>query len=353
MGRFSTLLFFACLLTPKLLGQSPVLEIDLVTRPGQHFLILGWENDTDAKYEIYSTTSISATHWEKIAEIPPLDVPRRSYDLPIQNGRLAQFVYIKKVASGDGGEVPMSAENPFTIPELDLKMMPIPAGTFVMGSPDDEQDRQEDEGPQTTVTISNPFWLGKTEVTQVQWQTVMGNNPGHFKGDDRPVERVSWNDTVAFCEKLNEMKRDTLPAGYHYTLPTEAQWEYACRAGTTTRFYYGDDPGYNQLGMYAWYVANSFEMTHPVGEKLPNDWGLHDMHGNVWEWCLDWFSDSYPGGNLSDPQGPPSGWNRVFRGGGWVLQTRSCRSADRVWGAPTGTSIRLGFRVGLSSVPSE
>ncbi|MDA7617961.1 formylglycine-generating enzyme family protein [Verrucomicrobia bacterium] len=241
--------------------------------------------------------------------------------------------------------------DPFTVPELNMQMMAIHGGTFVMGSPEDEQHREDDEGPQTTVNITKPFWLGKTEVTQAQWKAVMGNSPSHFKGDDLPVEMVSWNDAVDFCEKLNEMKRDTLPDGYHYTLPTEAQWEYACRAGTTTRFSYGNDTGYSQLGDYAWYDDNSSGKTHPVGEKLPNDWGLHDMHGNVWEWCLDWYGD-YTGGSVLDPQGPQSGTYRVNRGGSWFILARYCRSAFRSGLRPDSTDY-LGVRVALSSVPSE
>ena len=176
----------------------------------------------------------------------------------------------------------------------------------------------------------------------------MGNNPSRFTGDDLPVETVSWTDAVAFCEKLNEMKRDTLPAGYHYTLPTEAQREYACRAGTTKRFSYGNDTGYIQLGSYAWYDENSSSGTHPVGEKLPNDWGLYDMHGNVWEWCLDWY-DEYPEGSITDPQGPQSGTLRVDRGGSWSRNARICRSADRDRGRPVFANYDLGFRVALSS----
>ena len=185
----------------------------------------------------------------------------------------------------------------------------------------------------------------------------MGNTPSSFKGDDLPVEQVSWNDAVVFCEKLNEMKRDTLPAGYHYTLPTEAQWEYACRAGTTTRFSYGNDTEYSQLGSYAWNKANSSNKTHPVAEKLPNGWGLYDMHGNVYEWCLDWYDD-YIGGSVSDPQGPQSGptstnSTRVNRGGGWFDAASYCRSSFRGRNWPGSTYVHLGFRVALSSVPSE
>ena len=248
---------------------------------------------------------------------------------------------------------PTPTEEPITIPGLNLDMMAIPAGTFVMGSPNDEEGRDDGEGPRTTVTITKPFWLGKTEVTQSQWKVVMGNTQSIFKGDDLPVEQVSWNDAVSFCEKLNEMKRDTLPAGYRYTLPTEAQWEYACRAGTTTRFSYGNDTGYSQLGSYAWYDNNSSGKTHPVGDKLPNGWGLYDMHGNVWEWCLDWKGD-YTGGSVSDPQGPQSGAERVNRGGGWLnIAGRDCRSAFRFGFEPEASLFDIGFRVALSSVPSE
>lgn len=250
---------------------------------------------------------------------------------------------------------------PLILSELDMKLMPIPAGTFVMGSPITEDGRQNDEGPLTTVTISKPFWMGETEVTQGQWQAVMESNPSFFKGNDRlPVERVNWRDVVEYCEKLNELYGDSLPLGYHYTLPTEAQWEYACRAGTQTRFYYGDDPGYRQLKQYAWYGAVSGSKTHPVGEKLPNEWGLYDMHGNVMEWCLDWHSNSYPGGSVIDPHGPESGWARVYRGGSRGSITWDCRSAFRFrwWPefdllGPGWTGGTLGFRVALSTIPSE
>jgi formylglycine-generating enzyme required for sulfatase activity len=262
-----------------------------------------------------------------------------------------------KEPSKEVSVAPTTAEEPITVPRLNLEMMPIPAGTFVMGSPNDEEGRDDEEGPQTTVTITKPFWLGKTEVTQSQWKVVMGNNPSISKGDDLPVEQVSWDDAVSFCKKLNEMKRDTLPAGYHYTLPTEAQWEYACRAGTTTRFSYGNDTGYSQLGSYAWNKANSSNKTHPVAEKLPNGWGLYDMHGNVYEWCLDWYDD-YIGGSVSDPQGPQSGptWTnstRVNRGGGWFDAASYCRSSFRGRNWPGSTYVHLGFRVALSPVPSK
>ena len=173
-------------------------------------------------------------------------------------------------------------------------------------------------------------------------------------GDDLPVEKVSWTDAVAFCEKLNEMKRDTLPAGYHYTLPMEAQWEYACRAGTITQFSYGNDTGYSQLGSYVWCGDNSSSGTHPVGEKQPNDWGLHDMHGNVWEWCLDGYSDSYLEGSVSDPQNFKISSFQVVRGGSWFSIARYCRSLSRSKNPPNRTRLgNLGFRIALSPVLTE
>jgi formylglycine-generating enzyme required for sulfatase activity len=255
------------------------------------------------------------------------------------------------ILAGCGDEVsvaPTPTEDRITISELNMEMMPIPSGTFVMGSPVDELGREFNEGPQTTVTITKPFWLCKTEVTQGQWEAVMGNTPSDFKGDDLPVEMMSWNDAAAFCEKFNEMKRDTLTAGYHYTLPTKAPWEYACRAGATTQFCYGDDK--NQRVQYEWYDDNSSSKTHPVGEKLPNGWGLYDMHRNVWEWCLDWKGD-YTGGSVLGPQGPQSCTKRVYRGGSWFNFARNCRSMYRSRHRPDGKDPNLGFRVALSSVP--
>ena len=166
------------------------------------------------------------------------------------------------------------------------------------------------------------------------------------------MEKVSWEDTTAFCKELTKREAfaERLPEGYEYALPTEAQWEYAARAGTTTRFSYGDDPGYSELGNHAWYMENSRGGTHPVGEKLPNPWGLYDMHGNVWEWCSDWSTGSYPGGSVTDPVGPGSGSDRVLRGGGWYFSARYCRSAHRDGDRPGYTSGYLGFRVALVPV---
>jgi formylglycine-generating enzyme required for sulfatase activity len=256
-----------------------------------------------------------------------------------------RYFRLLDLGEGNANQLP---DDPVFIPELDMKLMPIPAGTFVMGSPDDEEGRWDSEGPRVTVTISKPFWVGQTEVTQGQWKTIMGNNPSRFKGGDQlPVERVSWDDAVAFCDKLNQDYGNILPAGYRYTLPTEAQWEYACRAGTTTRFYYGDDPEYAQLPHHAWFFENSTRTTHPVAEKRANAWSLHDMQGNVSEWCLDYY-EAYSGGERTDPKGPQSGAFRVIRGGCYLDARWFCRSAFRGGLWYDHPFFTPGFRVALS-----
>ena len=219
----------------------------------------------------------------------------------------------------------------------------IPPGEFRMGSTSRHGDH--DEKPLTRVRISRGSWLGKYEVTQGQWERVMGNNPSRFKscGKDCPVERVSWNDVQEFLRKLNARS-----GGRRYRLPTEAEWEYAARGGTRTDTYAGDvtkplgeDPVLNRI---AWYRRNSGDRTHPVGGKAPNAFGLHDMMGNVWEWVGDRYGD-YPGGRVTDPRGPASGSYRVIRGGGWYGGARICRSACRSGYSPGYRINPLGFRL--------
>jgi formylglycine-generating enzyme required for sulfatase activity len=221
---------------------------------------------------------------------------------------------------------------------IGMKFMLLRAGTFMMGSPSNEPGRDNDER-QHRVTISKPFYMQTTEVTQGQWREVMRNNPSHFKncGDDCPVEEVSWNDVQQFVRKLNQRE-----GANKYRLPTEAEWEYACRAGNTTKFCFGDSDG--QLGEYAWYNSNSSWETHSVGQKKPNAWGFYDMHGNVWEWCQDWKGD-YPSGHVTDPTGLSSGSYRVDRGGSWGSYAGGCRSADRSSYDPGGRFGSLGFRL--------
>jgi formylglycine-generating enzyme required for sulfatase activity len=224
----------------------------------------------------------------------------------------------------------------------------IPAGTFVMGSPTNEVGRLADEGPQTTVTLTRGFWIGTYDVTQLEYTNLIGSNPSAFTDSPQePVEYLSWNDATNYCYTLTQREQAAgrIPANYQYRLPTEAEWEYACRAGTTTRFSYGDDPGYTNLGAYAWYTNNSGMTTHPVGQKLPNPWGLYDMHGNVWEWCQDWLA-TYPGGSVTNPVvNPPTGAYPIVRGGSYYFGGAYCRSAMRnAMADPNGTRYDVGLR---------
>lgn len=247
----------------------------------------------------------------------------------------------------------------YLVLNLGLQLKWIPPGTFQMGSPNNPndpaaEDRVANEGPVTSVTITRGFWIGKYEVTQQEYQLLVGSNPARFMGDlKRPVEQVSWTDAMSFCTKLSdrEKREGRLPAGYEYRLPTEAQWEYACRAGTASRFSYGNDPGYTELGKYAWYSVNSGNTTHAVGAKLANPSGLHDMHGNVIEWCSDVYAGSYPGGSVTDPMGPSSGSTRVHRGGHWGAPGWVSRSAARYEGSPGARYYDTGFRLALVAIP--
>ncbi len=219
-----------------------------------------------------------------------------------------------------------------------MQMILIQPGEFSMGSPLTEKGRGSDE-VQHRVRITKPFYIGKYEVTQEQWKAVMGDNPSFFKGAKNPVEKVSWNDCQNFIERLNRI----VPGG-GFRLPTEAEWEYAARAGTTTRFYWGDDPDYTEIDKYAWYNKNSARRTHPVGTKKPNPWGLYDTSGNVWEYS-GYYQKDYPLGLQIDPKGPGSGEERVFRGGSWKSRAWYCRSANRGGLNPDFRSSNFGFRI--------
>ena len=215
-----------------------------------------------------------------------------------------------------------------------------PAGKFSMGSPISEVGRSDDEN-QVEGTLSQGFWIAKTQVTQAQWRAMMGNNPSRFEGESRPVECVSWDDAQAFLTKVNAVIGNL--DGGQMVLPTEAQWEYAARAGDAGP-YSGGSPD-----EVAWYWDNGDGGTHPVGTKKPNVWGLHDMHGNVGEWCADWYSSELKG--CVDPRGAISGSGRVFRGGSWNSLANDCRVANRDLNYPTNSNYYTGFRVVRSSVP--
>ena len=233
----------------------------------------------------------------------------------------------------------------------------IREGTFRMGSSTNEVGRSLKESPQTEVIISRGFWMGKYLVTQGEYLALTGNNPSYFSANSgftsdltRPVDSVSWSEAAGYCTRLTDQERAAgrIPKNSLYRLPTEAEWEYAYRAWTSTRFSYGDDLGYTNLTNYAWYFDDSGSMTHPVGQKFPNPWGLADMHGNLEEWCQDWFGP-YLGGMVIDPQGPSTGSLRVLRGGYWEDTATYCRSASRNEHDPNAKHFHIGFRVLLSS----
>ena len=285
---------------------------------------------------------------------------------------------------GIGGEtgfrvvmVPPAKQTPVSSPEISgitnsigMKFKLIPADEFMMGIADATEDLImafpgtkpewfEDERPQHRVRIAKPFCLGVTEVTQEQYQKVMGKNPswfsrtgkgaGRVKGMDTssfPVENVSQEDAVEFCRKLTALD------GRAHRLPTEAEWEYACRAGTVSRWCFGDDLGH--LWEYAWAGHNAFDAPQPAAQKKPNAWGLYDMHGNVMEWCSDWYCEDYYVSSPEDnPAGPAVGSLRVVRGGSFSVGAKECRAASRSWELPTFRFCDLGFRVVLDVEPGN
>ena len=224
----------------------------------------------------------------------------------------------------------------FTNP-IGMKFVYIPPGTFTMGSPPNEPGRDLGE-TQHKVTLSKGFYMQTTEVTQGQWKKVMGKNPSFFDncGDNAPVEQASWEDVREFLRKLGQIDKTR-----KYRLPTEAEWEYACRAGTAGKRYFGEDD--SRLMEHVWYEDTACGQTNPVGQMLPNLWGLYDMQGNVWEWCQDWYGD-YPAGAVTNPAGPARGQYRVVRGGSWFCTPNLLRSAKRHWFEPSHIDFILGFR---------
>jgi len=234
-----------------------------------------------------------------------------------------------------------------------LKVVLIPRGVFRLGSNDSaeelkriytEPNHYDCERPLHEVGITTPFYIGVTPVTQAEYVAVMGKNPSHFTGffgkrrDNQPADNMSWNDATEYCKKVS------LKAAGGTRLPTEAEWEYGCRAGATSRFSFGDSEG--DLGDYAWYDRNSDGKTHPVGTKKPNGWGLYDMHGNVWEWCQDWYDENYYGESpKEDPKGPAAGQFRVMRGGSWCDPPWRVRCSYSGGFAPERGSSAVGFRV--------
>jgi len=270
--------------------------------------------------------------------------------------------YIFSLVVNDGkvdnaaDEVTVTVESPtlshgeiatFTLPGgAEIEMVWIEPGMLTVGSPSSESGRDSDEGPQHEVTIGEGLYLGKYELTQGQWESVMATRPWAeeecvLEHPDHPAVHISWNDMQEFIRRLNAAEGSEI-----YRLPTEAEWEYACRAGTTTRWSFGDNE--SQLGRYAWYDANAWDVgekyAHEVGTKLPNAWGLYDMHGNVWEWCQDWY-EAYTSSSQVDPTGPSTGSHRVVRGGDFYYYARLVRSANRGYNSPGDRGYGLGARL--------
>ena len=308
-----------------------------IQKSGNQSLTLSFDTRAGVKYRVTSSTNF--TDWQKVVTLVDGTGLPQSVSVNITAERAAYF----------------RAE------ELSLttitNMVLIPAGTFLMGSSANEVGHDTDEEPITQVILASSFWMGKYEVTQREYLAVMGDNPSSFPGNlSRPVESLTWLEATDYCTRLTALERTAgrLPAGFVYRLPTEAEFEYACRAGTTTRYYFGEDPNLEIIGSYAWYGDNSAESPHPVGEKLPNGFGLFDMSGNVREWCADWYTQFFPGGVVINPRGPGFGEARVFRGGSFALTAKSalnCRSARRDQVTPDRAVFDVGFRVVLATEP--
>ena len=224
---------------------------------------------------------------------------------------------------------------------IGMEFLMVPAGKFRMGA----NAGSANEMPIHEVTLSKPFGLGIAEVTEQQYTTVMGESP-RFSNPTNAINSLSWNQANEFCLRLSDLPAEKA-AGRIYRLPTEAEWEYACRAGTDTAYSFGDDP--TLVTQHAWYGRNSSQGTHPPGQKIPNPWGFSDMHGNAWEWCQNWFYE-YPKGPTTDPTGPPTGKTRVLRGGGWFHREPNCRSASRFTEDPNSpTKFTGGLRVAYTA----
>lgn len=324
-------------------------------------LAVRWDWESDGAWDTEWTREKIVTHRLEVAGRWRITLEVR--DAQGQTGQISRLVSVTE-------EIPSIPIAGFIV---------APSGGFTMGSPSDEPGRQPDEVPHE-VAILHPFLLGEREVTQREWTEVMGWNPSYFTGDDRPVDSVTWFDCIAFCIQKSEaaglrpayqLDADTIRVGRHivagtvrwdtsstaWRLPTEAEWEYACRAGSTTPLangtltdrYCGSNPALDAAG---WFCGNARDRTHPAGEKVPNAWGLFDAHGNVQEWCWDW-SGAYPDSAVADPVGAAEGAWRILRGGSWSTWAQSCRSAARGGRDPGAFSHEAGFRLARSIRPEK
>jgi formylglycine-generating enzyme required for sulfatase activity len=317
-----------------------------------HYVLKGLRGEATNKRREVTWGTLAEYVVEKVSDEVPVLIGAGAKQTPEEirklEGKPPVLVVLSKTSPGkDWGQ---TIEN-----SIGMRLVRIKSGRFTMGSPKAENG-PDDERPQHEVTITKAFYLGVYLVTQTEYEQVTGSNPSWFssggRGKDKvsgrstskfPVEQVSWEDAVKFCNNLSELEKEKV-AGREYRLPTEAEWEYACRAGTKTRYHSGDDE--DDLKDAGWYDDNSDQRTHEVGEKKANAWGLYDMHGNVWQWCADWYGKHYyKGGNKTNPQGPESAISRVLRGGSWNLDARNCRAALRNYERPDLRFYYIGFRV--------
>ncbi|MBQ5751895.1 MAG: SUMF1/EgtB/PvdO family nonheme iron enzyme, partial [Bacteroidaceae bacterium] len=302
-------------------GETPLIKKGLLI--GAHTVTVSKEGYETATFDILISENENI---EKSIELKKIERPA-----PVVAKGNAQN---SSNSNGAGG-------NTFTVNGVSFKMIPVKGGTFEMGATSEQQDSYDNEKPVHSVTLSD-YYIGETEVTQPLWQAVMGSNPSYFKGDNNPVEKVSYDDCKAFIEKLNTLLANQLPAGRKFRLPTEAEWEYAARGGNQTKCY--QYSGSNTLNDVAWYDSNSGSKTHPVKQKQPNKLGIYDMSGNVYEWCSDRFA-GYSSSAQTNPTGPSSGSFRVLRGGSWCNNALRCRVAVRYSYTPDSRRYNFGLRL--------
>ena len=318
---------------------------------GQHSFVVacdGYESEEGTvKLKSSAPSNLQVTLSKEVAsasQSSPTALPQQSQtQRPIEQVQAVASMESPSTSSASTNIVDSSESGSvITIPVkngINIEMVKVEAGSFNMGATPEMENPKEDEKPVHLVTLTNNYYIGKYEVTQALWKIVMGSNPSNFKGDNLPIEKVSWNNCQKFISKLNKL------TGKSFRLPSEAEWEYAARGGNKSRGY--QYSGSNTIGDVAWYYGNSSSMTHAVGTKQPNELGLYDMTGNVWEWCQDWFG-GYSSSPQTNPTGAVSGSIRVYRGGGWYHSAGDCRTSFRLVGAPGFRSDGLGLRLVLS-----
>jgi formylglycine-generating enzyme required for sulfatase activity len=297
-------------------------------------LTLGWPGAPGDQFQVQWRTNLADAAWTPLTANIQTNGPGFSVVEEVVAQQQARFFRVQRL--------------PKLQPLED--MVWIPPGTFRMGTPTNDPNVTPNELPQFIVTLTRGFWLSRFEVTQSDYQNLMCINPGGFTGNlNRPVERASWDDAMEYCSRLTQRERQAgrLPGTHVYRLPSEAEWEYAARAGTTTWFSFGNDS--SLLGSYAWYNGNSGATTHPIGERMPNPWGLNDIHGNVFEWCWDWIVTA-PSEPTPDFVGSTNGAYHAIRGGAWSFPAAYCRSSWRIGYSPDARTSNVGFRIVLAAV---